>query len=203
MKLTNSNSNILNKLDAIRKDHDANLTKTKERITKENNMLKNAKEKFNSVVNKHSAHATCSALCNKEVDCVKREVRELKEACHPGFVISFDNIDVNVQRRNMTMDSQKRDFHWMAMLISSEPKEYLPNVSNLQFLPTLEDQRRERHNYIILTYRILVNYFKALSPLAEACIQHIPNKYSQEISQKTKRVNQYLPIVKLLFTKKV
>ena len=213
MKLTNSNSNILNKPDALGKDHDACLTKTKERITKEHNMLKNAKAKFDSVVNKHSAHAACSALCNKEVDCVKREVRELKEACHPGFVISFDNIDVHVQRRNMTMDSQNRDFHWInhqvienrvsgEILNSSEPKQYLPNVSNLQFLPTLEDQRRQRHNYIILTSRILVNYFKALSPLAEACIQHIPNKYSQEMSQKTNRVNQYLPIVILFFYKK-
>ena len=136
MKLTNSNSNILKKRDALGKDHDAHLTKTKERITKEHNMLKNDKEKFDSVVNKHSAHAACSALCNKEVDCVKREVQELKEAGHPGFVISFDNIDVHVQRRNMTMDSQNRDFHWInhqvienrvsgAMLNSSEPKQYL------------------------------------------------------------------------------
>ena len=93
MKLTNSNSNILKKLDALGKDHDAHLTKTKGRITKENNMLKNAKEKFGSVVNKHSAHAACSALCNKEVDCVKREVQELKVAGHPGLTKSRLSLD--------------------------------------------------------------------------------------------------------------
>ena len=59
MKLTNSNSNILKKLDALGKDHDAYLTKTKERITKEHNMLKNAKEKFDSVVNKQIGRASC------------------------------------------------------------------------------------------------------------------------------------------------
>ena len=150
-------------------------------ITKENNLLKKAKEKYDSVVNKHSAHVACSASCTKEVDCAKKEVQE---ACHPGFVVSFHNIHVHVQCRNMTMDWQKRDFHWInhqvienrvsgATLNSSEPQGFLSNVSNLQFLPTLEDQRRQRHNYIILTSYNLVNYFKALSPLAEACIQHI------------------------------
>lgn len=158
-----------------------------------------AKEKYDSVANKHSTHAACSASCQEEVDAVRKEVNELKKACHPGFVISFDNIDVHVQRRNMTMDSQNRDFHWInhqmienrvsgAMLNSTEPKNYLPNVSNLQFVPMLEDQQRQRHNYIILTSRILVEYFQALSPLAEACIQHIPHKYSQAMSQKTNRV---------------
>ena len=49
----------------------------------------------------------------KEVGAVRKEVNELKKTCHPGFVISFDNIDVHVQRPNMTMDSQNRDFHWI------------------------------------------------------------------------------------------
>ena len=197
--MTNSNSNILKKLDTLGKDHDAHLTETKQRITKENNILMDAKEKCDSVANKHSTHAACSGSCQEEVDAVGKEVNELKKACHPGFVISFDNIDVHVQRRNMTMDSQNRDFHWInhqmienrvsgAMLNSTEPKNYLPNVSNLQFIPMLEDQQRQGHNYIILTSRILLEYFEALSPLAEACIQHVPHKYSQAMSQKTNRV---------------
>ena len=200
--MTNSNSNILKKLDALGKDHDAYLDKTKDGITKENNLLKKAKEKYDSVVIKHSAHVACSASCSKEVDCAKEEVQDLKEACLPGSVVSFDNIDVHVQRRNMTMVSQNHDFHWInhqvienrisgATLNSSEPQGLLSNVSNLKFLPSLEDQRRQTHNFIILTSRILVNYFKALSPLAEACIQLIPHKYSEEMSQKTNKVDQY------------
>ena len=146
-----------------------------------------------------------------DLGTTKKEVQDLKEASHPGFVVSFDNIDVHVQRRNMTMDSQNCDFRWInhhvianrvsgAALNSSEPQGFLSNVSNLQFPPTLEDQKRQRHNYIILTSRILVNYFKALSPLAEGCIQHIPHKYSEEMSQKTNKVNQYAEVI-LLFSK--
>ena len=97
--MTNSNSNILKKLDTLGKDHDAHLTETKQRITDENNIIMDAKEKCDSVANKHSTHAACSASFQEEVDAIRKEVNELKKACHPGFVISFDNIDVHVQRR--------------------------------------------------------------------------------------------------------
>ncbi len=64
----------------------------------------------------------------------------------------------------------------------------LEEVSNLKFLPTLDDQQRQRSNYIILTARILVNYFDALAPLKDACILHIPHKYTNEMAQKSKKV---------------
>ena len=51
----------------------------------------------------------------------------------------------------------------------------------------LEDQQRQRPNYITLTSRILVDYFEVLAPLKDVCIQHIPHKYTQEMSQKSKK----------------
>ena len=52
------------------------------------------------MVNKHSACAACSASCTKEIDCAKKEVQDLKEACHHVFV-PFDNIDIHVQHRKL------------------------------------------------------------------------------------------------------
>ena len=54
------------------------MKRTKDGITEEKNLLKKAKEKYDSVVNKHSAHVACSASCTKEVDCAKKEVQDLK-----------------------------------------------------------------------------------------------------------------------------
>ena len=99
----------------------------------------------------------------------------------------------------MTMESQNKDYHWVnhqmvenrvsgVMLDSSAPKVDLLDVCNLKFLPSIEDQRCQRLNYIILCSRILVDYFDVLAPLANACIQHIPHKYTNELSQKTKKV---------------
>lgn len=99
----------------------------------------------------------------------------------------------------MTMESQNKDFHWVnhqmvknrvsgAMLDSSAPKSNLFDVCNLRFLPSMEEQKCQRLNYAVLCSRILVNYFDVLTPLANACIQHIPHKYTSELSKKTKKV---------------
>ena len=75
-----------------------------------------------------------------------------------------------------------------AMLDSSAPKSNLLGVCNLRFLPSMEEQKCQRLNYVVLCSRILVNYFDVLTPLADACIQHIPHKYTSELSKKTKKV---------------
>ena len=106
----------------------------------------------------------------------------------------------------MTMHSQNQDFHWVnhqmvenrvsgVHLDSLQPKANLQDVSNLKFIPSIKDQQQQRTNYIILTSRILVQYFKVLEPLKEACIQHIPHKYMAEMSQKSKKVINYYSIL--------
>lgn len=125
---------------------------------------------------------------------------EVKKSSHPGYTISFDNLDIQLQMKNMPMQSQNQDIHWVnhhmvsgAQFDSQKPKANLQDVSNLKFLPSIYDQQRQRSNYIILASRILVNHFKVLEPLKEACVQHIPQKYTQELSEKSKKVvNHYI-----------
>ena len=77
------------------------------------------------------------------------------------------------------MESQNQDYHWVnhqilenrmsgAHLRSKGPNANLEEVSNLKFLPTLDAQQQQQSNYIILTARILVNYFDSLAPLKYA-----------------------------------
>ena len=103
---------------------------------------------------------------------------ESEKSSHPGFVISFDNLDIQLQRKNMSMESQNRDYHWVnhQMLENRvwgssqiERTKCKPGGSfKPQFLPTLDAQQQQRSNYIILTAWILVNYFDALAPLKYA-----------------------------------
>lgn len=97
------------------------------------------------------------------------------------------------------MQSQNHDYHWVnhrmvenrvsgAHLNLKIPKASLQQISNLKFLLTLEDQQRQRSDYIILVGRILVDYFNTLAPLKDACIYHIPLKYINELAQKSKKV---------------
>ena len=182
-------------------NHNSYLIETRERITKENAEINRLDEKIRSLSNLHATHPS-SALtcnCNQEMSALRKQVFELEKSAHPGFVISFDNLDIQLQRKNMSMQSQNRDYHWVnhqmvenqvsgAYLNSKVPKANLQQISNLKFLPTLEDQQRQRSNYIILVGRILVDYFDTLAPLKDACIYHIPNKYTNELAQKSKKV---------------
>ena len=42
---------------------------------------------------------------------------------------------------------------------------------------------------VVLTSRILVDYFDALAALKDVCILHILHKYTNEMSQKSKKVS--------------
>lgn len=61
----------------------------------------------------------------------------------------------------------------------------LQMVGNMTFLPGDDDQLMQRWNYIVLISRMLVEYFSALQPLKDACMQHIPNKYWKELLEKS------------------
>ena len=209
MKLTNSNWSILRKLDELGKNHDADLVQAKQQSSSQNRDLNTVEEKCNAVLKKHASHTHCSSECYDEIQSAMKEKHELKKAAYPGFVISFDNLDIHLERRNMTTESQNKDFHWVnhqmvknrvsgAMLDSSAPKANLLDVCNLKFLPSMEDQNSQRLNYIILCSRILVGYFDVLAPLADACIQHIPHKYTNELSQKTKKVCFQISVIRIL-----
>ena len=99
--------------------------------------------------------------------------------------------DTNSLKQAQAIHSNVLSKHDAVQLDSLKPKANVQEVSNLKFIPSIEDQQQQRTNYIILTSRILVQYFKVLQPLKEACIQHIPHKDMAEMSQKSKKVINY------------
>lgn len=149
----------------------------------------------------HICSKTCTEGCTllQSVSQANSSLKEQKMACHPGFTIAFDNIDLEINRKNVTMSKQNGDIHWVnhkmfvnrvsgSFLSSEGPKCDLSTVQNSTFLPSVLDQQRQRFNYIILVSRMLVQYFDAYEPLRDVCIQHIPHKYSKEMSQKSTKV---------------
>lgn len=94
----------------------------------------------------------------------------------------------------MTKENQNLDFHWVNHKIimnrvsgnklDTSPRE-ISGVPNINFLPTVQDQKKQRHNYIVLVSRMLVEHLESFSFLKEVCIRHIPHKYSKEMAQKS------------------
>ena len=94
---------------------------------------------------------------------------------------------------------QNQDLHWVNhlmfvnrvsgnLLSIDAPRQDLETVSNMTFLPSASDQLRHWYNYIVLISRILVEYFDVVKPLKDACIQHMPHKYTKEMSEKSIKV---------------
>ncbi len=101
----------------------------------------------------------------------------------------------------MTMANQNRYVHWINhhMLkkkknrvsgnsCSNEGQKDLSTISNLRFLPSHNNIKKQRFNYIILISRILVKHFDAFRPLKDVCIHHIPHGYSGEMRDKSTKV---------------
>lgn len=205
MKLTCSNRAVLAKLDDLGEKHDSALQEAQKAITHENILIKEKLEALNELESSHSSHNTCPKTCSQSLSKAKIEVCEQQKLAHPGYCIAFDNIDVQLKRKNMTLSSQNRDFHWVnhkmvihrvsgCLLPANGKKADLLEIKNLQFLPSMEDHQRQRLNYIILVSRMLVEYFDAFEPLKDACIQHIPHKYATEMSKKSTKVHHFLII---------
>ena len=105
LKVINSNSQILYTLDILRGDHDALLLKARDTISQENSKAIEIQEKHKNILMQHESHQTCTAVCRQEQTKVRMEEYEFKKAAHPGFVILCDNLDFQLQRKSMTMQS--------------------------------------------------------------------------------------------------
>ena len=197
MHLTCCNTSILAKLDTLGQDFDADLHTAKNAIHKENCDVQHLKDNIKSA---HSCSAGCSKGCEQAT--VRSETqKELKQRTadrHPGFSIAFDNIDMEIKAKNMTMANQNKDVHWInhRMIMNrvsgnyclNEGQKDLSTISNLKFLPSHNDVNKQRFNHTILISRIIVEHFDAFHPLKDVCIYHIPHAYGAEMCGKSTKV---------------
>lgn len=140
----------------------------------------------------------CSNVCAENKNKLTNDLKESKLRMHPGFSIIFDNIDGVITRRHMTKDNQNFDYHWVnhkvvlnrvsGNKLDQCPKDVL-NLNNIKLVPSVQNQSKQRYNYIVLVSRILVEHLEAFEVLKDGCIQHIPHKYSTEAAKKTETVS--------------
>ena len=129
LKVTCTNACALKKLDVLGENHDSPLKAVKERVTQENVKLKQLEQEADSVT--HSCYDVCPNACPAAEASIlaSQRVKHHQMACHPGFTIAFDNIYLQISRKNMTMSKQNRDVHWVnhKMFINRVSGNDLPN----------------------------------------------------------------------------
>ena len=199
LKITCSNVRIRAKFDLLGENHGKEITDLQLKMSKEEEVVAEKEKRVATLVEMCSSpgHA-CSPQCVEDTTQAKRDVKQAKLDMETGFAIAFDNIDGRCERKHMTKDNQNLDFHWVnhKIIINRVSGNGLDTsirdirgVSNIQFLPTVQDQKHQRHNYIVLVSRIIVEHLECFSFLKDVCIFHIPHKYSKEMARKSETVS--------------
>ena len=136
-----------------------------------------------------------SALGDVSVSSSSQHTTQLQ-----GFRLVADNIDKTVKPRYMRLNSQSSSLHFCHVYAVKDRINFGDLSSNAtlidrttinitQFLPTSEDETALRSNFEVLISRILTK-----SILKADVTDHIPHKYSKEMSQKSEVVCKILHI---------
>lgn len=186
MKVSCSSARVRTKYDVLGENHGQELLDIQQEMSKDEDFIL---DKEKTVAN--LAH---NQAPTQEIETARAELRQRKLNVHPGFVIAFDNIDGKLERKHMTKENQNVDFHWVnhkviINRVSGNDKDRSPkdvyNVPNIKFLPSVQDQKRQRQNYIVLVARILVDHLDCFAFLKDVCVRHIPHKYAKEMAKKS------------------
>ena len=199
LKITCSNARIHAKFDLLGENHGKEITDLQQKMSKEEEFVAEKEKRVVTLAEMCSSpgHA-CSPQCIEDTKQAKRDVKQAKLDMETGFAIAFDNIDGRRERKHMTKENQNLDFHWVNHKIIMNrvsgngldtSTRDIHGVSNIQFLPTVQDQKHQRYNYIVLVSRILVEHLECFSFLRDVCIFHIPHKYSKEMTKKSETVS--------------
>ena len=117
-----------------------------------------------------------------------------------GRKITIDNFDFHQDVHYMTEENQNVDKHYLSL---RQPRAWSLAVNCLMSLsstvlrkwtmenaiPSRTDHQQQINNYLVLVERILVKYIQCMNFLADVVTQHIPHKYSREMSQKSETVS--------------
>ena len=140
----------------------------------------------------------CARPARSPGENAQNDLNQVNSNLHAGFVIIFDNIDGKLNKRHMTKDNQNYDYHWINHKVAMNrvsgnkfdpsPRNVL-DVPNIKLLPTIQDQSRQRYNYIVLVARMLVEHLDSFKMFKDVCVYHIPHKYSREMAMKSETVS--------------
>ncbi len=137
------------------------------------------------------AEAPSSSSTNEIADA-----EDTTRASYPHYIIVGDNIDKNVSPRDMRVDHQTNSLHYfhsyavhdridMSGYSNEIPDIDVESLPFTTFLPSLNDCKKLRDNYIILASRVLVRHLAFLAPLKGCVPQHIEHAHLKELTNKS------------------
>ena len=192
--MTCSSARVREKLDILGEKHDQAVLDMQKTVSEVYQVVTEKEAQVANLAEKcaDAAHI-CTEICTQQNESATKEVNQAKVNLNTGFAI-----DGKLERRHMSKDNQNFDFHWVnhkivknqisGSKLDNSPRNALA-ISNITVLPSVQDQQRQRQNYIVLIARMLVEHLDVFAVFKDVCIRHIPHKHGKEMAKKSESVS--------------
>ncbi|XP_056022462.1 uncharacterized protein LOC125673117 [Ostrea edulis] len=157
---------------------------------------------FNASANQNSNPGIIYSSGNqgKVVSFLKEKIRKTKENPSPPIEILGDNIDILVSPANMTLDRQRKSWHWFLLLATQKritdkdlpTDESLADVETIdscEFVPSEDEIEEYQKNTQFHVAKILTKYIEELRQFERLLPNNIQHPYIEKTSQKSVFIN--------------
>ena len=192
--MTCSSARVREKLDILGEKHDQAVLDMQKTVSEVYQVVTEKEAQVANLAEKcaDAAHI-CTEICTQQNESATKEVNQAKVNLNTGFAIAG-----KLERRHMSKDNQNFDFHWVnhkivknqisGSKLDNSPRNALA-ISNITVLPSVQDQQRQRQNYIVLIARMLVEHLDVFAVFKDVCIRLIPHKHGKEMAKKSESVS--------------
>ncbi|XP_056016938.1 uncharacterized protein LOC125674871 [Ostrea edulis] len=157
---------------------------------------------FNASANQNSNPRIIYSSGNqgKVVSFLKEKIRKTKENPSPPIEILGDNVDILVSPANMTLDRQRKSWHWFLLLATQKritdkdlpTDESLADVETIdscEFVPSEDEIEEYQKNTQFHVAKILTKYIEELRQFERLLPNNIQHPYIEKTSQKSVFIN--------------
>ena len=130
----------------------------------------------------------------------KAELQNHRQAMHPGYSFTGDNVDIRCKPRQMTVKNRNKDHH-MFQLVAFQNRvspNHLPNDATKSdvmkepfttFLPSVDEQAQLVEELVILVGQKWASYIPALAWFKDHLPARIHHEHMEQMKTKTKKVS--------------
>jgi hypothetical protein len=141
-----------------------------------------------------------SGIQEKVVSSLKEKMKQAKEnPCIPIEVLG-DNLDILVSPANMTLDRQRKSWHWFLLLATQKritdkdlptdkPVADVETISGCEFLPSKEEINDFQKNVQYHVAKILTDFIDELKPFKRLLPKYIWHPHIEKTSHKSVFIN--------------
>ncbi|XP_072181183.1 uncharacterized protein [Diadema setosum] len=132
--------------------------------------------------------------------CDTEKIDELNATRTSSYQLVMDNVDMVVRARHPTRENFGKDHHMVQLMAvqhrvsawhlpCTHPVATLESFDNKDLLPNMQDNAQLKHDWMVLSARMIAEHIPSLKPMMDLLPQVIVHDHMTEMKEKSKVVN--------------